>query len=675
MVSIFTIGTLLATFILVAANKGSLQHAGSGSKPTSVLILDVDNTLYNEEEARVEQQIVQNTHAFVKKHFGMSRERADNLFREHGSTIEGLRENPMWDEKGSQPEVSNEFSTVQEMMCSFYDEVYSNIDLSGLLVCPKTVNSEESTGYTHGKQRSVAELLYKISKYCPIWLASNSSRRHVERVVCTLGLAGVPFAGILTPDSNCHEHAYPTKKLREFWTPLKEAYQCSDVDGDGATKFFLVEDSLHNLEKAREVGMDGFFVDHSDGAKVLELGLEDFLKWERGHDVESSENVYIFSGVEYLKSKNVVDDESMNKDIWNRLKDEIAQLSPSDGALRVVDVGAGLLNMFKKVVGEDGLFGENISKIHYYAYESNKELLAEGKANLQRMGMIADPKDECLFRGVALDGEIELMLHLKPMDFTEDSMDEHVDVLIGCCFADLFDPNILTKALHRFLKTGQVRRGRKPTLLYFPITFAGTTCFYPASPFESPAVPSDTFAFRAYSASLTKRLGHNLNPLKIIDALSGYGGELIEKGPSNWNIEVTKHPYLWDTMLHFFQSSAVPELLGQWNASGWIDRSKSKRADIFVSNVDILLRLDAGRILVQGGDNVKGEKGVRNEVEEIEFVSPRNVRKKKIVLDIEDNDSNLTPDQIEGEFPWVYMKSCNLYIQYKIKADNVLFGY
>ena len=58
MVSIFTIGTLLATFILVAANKGNLQHAGSGSKPTSVLILDVDNTLYNEEEARVEHQIV-----------------------------------------------------------------------------------------------------------------------------------------------------------------------------------------------------------------------------------------------------------------------------------------------------------------------------------------------------------------------------------------------------------------------------------------------------------------------------------------------------------------------------------------------------------------------------------------------------------------------------------------
>jgi len=305
--------------------------------------------------------------------------------------------------------------------------------------------------------------------------------------------------------------------------------------------------------------------------------------------------------------------------------------------------------MFKKVVGEDGLLSKNISKIHYYAYESNKELLTECKANLERLGMLADPTDECLFRGMAPDGSTELIFHLKPMDFAEDSIDEHIDVLIGCCFADLFDPDILAQALHRFLNTGQVRRDRSPTLLYFPITFAGTTCFYPASPFECPAIPSDTFSFRAYSASLTNRLGHNLDPLKIIDAIRGYGGELIEKGPSNWNIEASKHSYLWNTMLHFFQSSAVPELLGKWNASGWMNRSKTNRADIFVSNVDLLLRLDAGRITVVEEDNYQVRNEGNYEVDEIEFVSPRNVRKKAIALSIDGGDFNLGPNQIEVE--------------------------
>ena len=71
-------------------------------RPASALIIDVDNTLYSESEARrrsaasssspgVEGQIVSNTHAFGMLRHNLTSEECDDLYREHGSTVEGLR--------------------------------------------------------------------------------------------------------------------------------------------------------------------------------------------------------------------------------------------------------------------------------------------------------------------------------------------------------------------------------------------------------------------------------------------------------------------------------------------------------------------------------------------------------------------------------------------------------
>ena len=62
-----------------------------------VVIIDVDNTLYSEQDLLsstgdgIESQIVRNTHLFGLLHFNLTSEQCDDLYKTHGSTIEGLR--------------------------------------------------------------------------------------------------------------------------------------------------------------------------------------------------------------------------------------------------------------------------------------------------------------------------------------------------------------------------------------------------------------------------------------------------------------------------------------------------------------------------------------------------------------------------------------------------------
>ena len=91
-----------------------------------VIIIDVDNCLYSEQELLssvgegVESQIVRNTHLFGLLHFNLTSEDCDELYRKYGSTIEGLRH-------------TVPSHLVEETMRKFYSEVYDPIDFGCLL--------------------------------------------------------------------------------------------------------------------------------------------------------------------------------------------------------------------------------------------------------------------------------------------------------------------------------------------------------------------------------------------------------------------------------------------------------------------------------------------------------------------------------------------------------------
>jgi NADPH:quinone reductase-like Zn-dependent oxidoreductase len=165
------------------------------------------------------------------------------------------------------------------------------------------------------------------------------------------------------------------------------------------------------------------------------------------------------------------------------------------------------------------------------------------------------------------------------------------------------------------------------SLLYFPITFTGITTVYPSQPFATtttmvetasrdsnenstvhdtdtaansgqqmpPAVqyiPSDTLAFNYYAAALSDVHHHHLNVDDLVSTVQDYGGTCLQKGTSDWIIDPNLHPYLWETMLYFFGTTAAPQLQADgWYARGWIHRLRHYRPSIRASNLDLLFRI------------------------------------------------------------------------------------
>jgi Zn-dependent alcohol dehydrogenase/FMN phosphatase YigB (HAD superfamily) len=656
--------------ILRGGDGDSKVDNNEDDKEPLVIIIDVDNCLYSEQDLLtsmgegIESQIVRNTHLFGLLHFNLTSEDCDELYKKYGSTIEGLRH--------TLPE-----HLVEDTMRRFYDEVYDPIDFGCLLGIRDSNHhlgigggaKNERSGYDHGhalqKRRALAELLASISEMHPVYLASNSPRAHIMRVVSSMGLAHVEFAGILSPDANEEDsHFYPTKS-----SPTKYYRQVLSQHSPQSNCIILLDDSLYNIRQANTVGIKGIHVNGVD--RTLEEGLAEAL----GHilPVPSGDNAfrtqYAFSDVNYLCAKNKVDANAIDPNVWERLGQELTQRlqRKKDNALRIADLGAGMLSMLELLLNGGGkderlktsLFEqihndssrEQLVKVEYFAYESNTNLMEGCKEKLTQLGF-QEMSDKACWR-LSLSN-LEVTVHLISTDFQNEQKPtpESIDLIIGCCFADLFDPDLLALSLRRFAHKSRTF----PPLVYLPITFAGRTRFGSTSyPFEElnhmnsdRIIPSDTTSFQMYSKSLIKH-GHNLDPSRIVNAICSFGGSLIARESSDWIIDPKSDKYLWETMMYFFGMTGASEITkNRLNAAGWINRSRRHARAIIASNVDLLFRLSAETII--SPHSMHGRKKERNglsslSVEEIQFVAPYNVT----TVTKEWNRRHLGPDQIEVE--------------------------
>ncbi|KAL9183753.1 hypothetical protein ACHAXT_004609 [Thalassiosira profunda] len=622
-----------------------------------VIIIDVDNTLYSEQSlvsstgAGIESQIVRNTHIFGQLHLNLTSEECDALYRQYGSTVEGLRHT-------LPPE------QVEDVMGRFYREVYDPIDFSCMLGAGAKrgfANDNEGdlrSGYDHGQslrqRQELASFLGSICKAHTVYLASNSPRAHITRVINGMGLASVNFAGILSPDADDimgDGVIYPTKSSPEqYYKSILDRYSTS------SNRIILLDDSLHNLRAAETVGIEGIYIGQE--GRTLEEGLAE----ARGHI--RPRDAFAFSDVEYLRAKNRVDANAINPSVWTQLAQQLGRRlqESGSGTLRIADLGAGLLSMLQLLVEGGGkkpsmlALTPSVAKLEYFAYESNQNLFEECKETMRSMGfneINGTATDDCVTFLRTVSGPakvVEITVQLHPTDFQrEENPPEGLDLIIGCCFADLFDPDELVLSLHRFARGGQ------PPLVYFPITFGGTTQFDPAFPATgsestNSLIPSDTTAFKLYAESLAAN-SHNLDPTKITEAFVGHGGSFLVDGSSNWVIDPSFEPYLWETMLYFFGMTGAREMTKrQLDAAGWIRRCRSHPRTIIVTNVDLLFQLEADTRVDERGKDIaaSGSLDTTMSVKEIQFVAPCNVTAITKRWETADPD-RLAPDQVEIE--------------------------
>jgi len=613
MTKAFSVGTLLLCFGSYSLATRLPRTQGDYRK---LLLLDVDSTLYHEADAGIESQIVANTHRFCQERLGMSKAQADDLFQMYGSTIEGLKRT-LWQDLDAE--------TTGKLLSLFYQEVYQDIDMSSLLNFSRQP-VQGSTGYSHSEQE--LRLIRQLLKACPypVAVASNSPSWHVEKVLKCLGLYGLSFEKILTPDSiKIEREQYPTKHQAKNFFEEKWMKSFHDI------AFF--DDSRSNLGRVTTEwrNVEPFHVGHNEhslsDALFQNLGLVDA-------DFE-------FDAAKYLECKNRVDSKSIQADTWNLAISQIQDRMHRQGNLSIVDIGAGRLNILSLLIQGEPSRGLNPlvtqpgadNSIEYIAYEANAELLPACQAHLQSLGfrLIECPSgDEFIYS--KSNWNVRLLIR----DFDDkqgaDSRDAPPDWIIGCCFADLLDPGVMVPSLLRSF--GLLESSSRSTLIYFPITFTGQTQFLPPSPFEdqdssSQLIPSDTYAFQIYSRELSMTQGHNIDSFLLEEVMLDFGATLVSKGASNWNIDPATDQYLADTMMFFFGRTAGPSLMHQGlDAAAWIRRAKLKRPRILVSNIDFLF--EVGSLHAKdASDSAKADKEKEGQeishLEQIEFVAPEDV--------------------------------------------------
>ena len=688
----FSIYLLVHVYILHAVSASIESSCNAdyliSKSPTNgrkVIILDIDNCVYSESEIKasisssqsnflsIEEQIIQNTHEFGKRELNLTKTECDDMYLEHGSTVEGIRQKLMAkanDDVINGREVSWTKEKIDSVLHDYYQKVYDGIDMTCLL--PSSSSASLNTGYNHAKSKIqlevVRNLLHGLSHSHKIYLASNSPQKHVMKVLSTLGLKNIQYDGILTPDTVVYECkdalTYPTKfHPEQFFHSLLSQYNAEDL--------VLIDDSSNNLRKAREVGIEGVRVNGDHGKR-----LEEALSIVSGH-IESSvfntkkEDSYEFSDVAYLQSKNVVDMKAINPKVWTKMLENLFELvrNKNERVIRVADVGAGLLSMLELFIsgGPNGKksileYMDKGMELNYIAYESNKNLLDGCKTMLKSLGFknTSSKKgyEEEEYSFARSRNGIKVNVSLRMRDFSDNILkdEECPDLIVGCCFADLFEPNELVSSLMKFSRFNAYGGGideiaestKKDILIYFPITFAGTTQFFPPSPFgisaEGKTIPSDTIAFQLYADSLIREHHHNLDPNEIIRAMKSTGAKLIDNASSVWRIDPNEDAYLWQTLLYFFGNSAASQILNKkWDSTGWINRAKLLRPKINVMNQDLLFQLPPAQEESRFSTSASSIDNATNEVEEIEFRAPNVVGKSVKPA------KKLGPNQVEGK--------------------------
>lgn len=596
--------TLLVSFVVPSIAVSSL-HQDSLSSST-LLLLDVDNTLYCENQAGIEAQIVQNTHSYCLEKYGLDKEAADELFREYGTTVEGLKQT-LWKDWGQE--------RLQDELEAFYHGVYKNdMDYSRLIV-NSNVGKYGSTGYTHPRDR---ELLYRLlqSKKYRLGIMSNSPSWHVEKTLKAMGLSDIQFQYMFTPDRH---PGYPTKS-----TP-KQYFGTEHEELKSYGLLVLFDDSKHNLDRICEcfpTNTKPIYIQSNEknplaNALLCEYGLVD--------------DRFKFDQVRYLESKNLVDRQSIHVETWNQVIEELLNVKSKNEieGIHIADVGAGLLSVLDLILHGDSNRGLRSlvkdkafkgKKLFYKAFESNRLLFDTLNNKLLSWGfkrITQVSNEEYLFEKENI--RMSLILRDYGSGETESRAESPPHLIIGCCFADLMDPDELAASLvHSFNILES-----ETTLVYFPITFCGTTQFLPPKPFEKndgekSTIPSDTVAFGLYSQALVENLGHNIHPIHLQDSMERYGAHLERKRSSNWKIDAKHHSYLFETMLYFFGTAGGPQILKNgWDASGWILRARKHQPTIEVSNVDLLFRF--------GPRPAKKSITKHTEYNEIQFTAPKEV--------------------------------------------------
>lgn len=241
-----------------------------------------------------------------------------------------------------------------------------------------------------------------------------------------------------------------------------------------------------------------------------------------------------YSSEKYLASKKAVDDESLNREVWNALDKRLKSMK-SDGAFQILEIGAGIGSMIERAVEWNLLPSET----SYTAVEIDEGKVETGKKKLQNF---AEERDYCVKQNkddiILKKSSKRFTINFKKADAFEvvDENPKRYNLLIAHAFLDLVD---LDKALPKLLSALE-----EDGLFYFPITFDGVTTFRPHldNSLESKIE-------RVYHGDMDNKNqkgimgGSSITGRRLMEELLSFNYEIIRAGSSDWIVYPGKGGY------------------------------------------------------------------------------------------------------------------------------------
>jgi len=261
-----------------------------------------------------------------------------------------------------------------------------------------------------------------------------------------------------------------------------------------------------------------------------------------------------YTFVRYLSSKKSVDDRSLNRSVWDRLKHEI---SGFDKPVRVLELGAGIGTMIERTV-DWGLLQET----DYTCVDSIPENISEVFARLgswahKRNYEVASSDEGMRIVGGNRDVTIRPVV-ADVLDFMNDRANKaRWDLLIANAFLDLVDIPLTLPHLFAMLKPGG--------LFYFTINFDGATVLQPeidkAVDLKIESLYHKTMDERIINGKVS---GDSLTGRHFFRFARDAGAEILEAGPSDWVVFSGPEGYREDEafFLHFIVHTMSLALAG-----------------------------------------------------------------------------------------------------------------
>jgi len=242
----------------------------------------------------------------------------------------------------------------------------------------------------------------------------------------------------------------------------------------------------------------------------------------------------VYSNRRYLSSKKTVDDQALNKNVFERLRTE---LSSAKTPVQILELGGGLGTMVARLV-DWGL----LETADYRLLDIDAELLADSRDWLdawatQKGYTVERTSDALRFRAGALDVTVRFVRTEVGEYLDREASALDADLLIANAFLDLFDVSVMLPRLLGLVAPSG--------LFWFSINYDGETIFQPGDSY-------DAVFMQVYNRSMDERVSHGrpAGDSKTGRHLFGHlvraGASVLVAGASDWVVHAPGGRYQAD---------------------------------------------------------------------------------------------------------------------------------